>query len=292
MQVIAELVKDLRERTGAGMMECKKALTEANGDMDKAVEIMRKSGQAKAVKKQGRIAAEGRIALAHGDGKLAIVEVNTETDFAAKDENVVAFADAVAACVLREAPADVTALTARPLVDAGPSVEEARQILVAKIGENIQVRRFAHVVAEDAVLGHYLHGTRIGVCVELEGGSIELARDVAMHIAASRPQYLDQGDVPAEVLDKEKEILMAQAAGSGKPPGIVEKMVQGRLQKQLAEITLLGQPFVKDPDQTVGKLVKASNAKVRRYIRLEVGEGQEKEQSNFAEEVMAQVKGD
>ncbi len=292
MQVTADLVKALRERTGAGMMECKKALNETGGDMDQAIELMRKSGQAKAVKKEGRVAAEGRIALAADDSGVAMVEINTETDFAAKDDNLVAFADDVADCVLQQAPADVELLSGLTLGKAGVSVEDARQGLVAKIGENIQVRRFVRFVAGDAQVAHYLHGARIGVCVALQGPSPELARDIAMHIAATRPQFLSSDDVPAQVLEQEKEILIAQAADSGKPPEIIEKMVQGRLQKHLAEITLVGQPFVKDPDQTVGQLLEAKGASVQRYERLEVGEGKEKEQGNFADEVMAQVKGE
>ncbi len=294
MQVTAEMVKTLRERTGAGMMECKNALNEVAGDMDQAIDLMRKSGQAKAVKKQGRIAAEGRIALAEDATAAALVEINTETDFAAKDDHLVAFADQVAACVLRVAPADLAALMAAAIEPDGPTVEEARQALVAKVGENIQVRRFARVDGASGVVGSYLHGIRIGVVVLLAGGNATLARDLGMHIAASRPQYLDEGSIPAEVLAKEKEILVEQAASSGKPPEIVEKMIAGRLQKQLAELTLLGQIFVKDPEQkrTVAELIKAEGATIRQYVRFEVGEGVEKEQTDFAAEVMAQVKGD
>ncbi len=280
MQITAAMVKELRERTGAGMMECKKALQEAGGDMEAAIELMRKSGQAKADKKAGRVAAEGVIAVAAGEGGVALVEVNSETDFVAKEADFQAFAQKVAERVLAAAPADLEALLALPLDDGGPSVEEARRELVARLGENITVRRFVRVAAAPGrVLAHYLHGSpvrRIGVVVELEGGDEALARDLAMHIAASRPQYRDVEDIPAEVLDKEREILRAQAEASGKPPEIVEKMVEGRLRKHLAEITLVGQPFVKDPDTTVGKLLQQAGAKVARFERLEVGEGIER----------------
>jgi elongation factor Ts len=287
------MVKELRERTGAGMMECKKALVEAGGDMEAAVELMRKSGAAKADKKASRTAAEGVIAVARSDDgrALAIAEINCETDFVAKDENFRAFADQVARTALEAAPADVAALMELPLSGAGQTVEAARLDLVNKIGENVQVRRFERIEVQGDHLGVYLHGTRIGVVVDLEGGDETLARDIAMHIAASRPMCVAEEDVPAEVLEKEKEILTAQAQDSGKPPQIVEKMVQGRLKKFLSEVTLLGQPFVKDPDKSVGKLLREAGAKVKRFLRFEVGEGIEKKQENFADEVMAQVKG-
>ncbi|ROR32215.1 translation elongation factor Ts [Inmirania thermothiophila] len=288
MQITAALVKELRERTGAGMMECKKALVETGGDIEAAIELMRKSGQAKADKKAGRVAAEGIIAVARDGGAVALVEVNSETDFVAKDEHFVRFAEAVAQAALEKAPADLEALLALPL--DGGSVEEARRELVAKVGENIQVRRFARIDS-DGVLGVYRHGTRIGVVVELAGGDETLARDLAMHVAASRPQWVRDEEVPEAVLAKEREIYAAQAADSGKPAHIVEKMVEGRLRKWLAEVTLLGQPFVKDPDQTVGELVRKAGAEVRRFVRLEVGEGIEKRQEDFAAEVMAQARG-
>ncbi len=293
MTITASMVKELRERTGAGMMECKKALVETGGDMEAAIELMRKTGAAKADKKASRTAAEGVIAVARSeDGRtLAMVEVNCETDFVAKDENFRAFAERVAQTVLRSAPADVATLLALPLSDGGRTVEEARLDLVNKIGENVQVRRFERIEAQGDHLGVYLHGTRIGVVVDLEGGDETLARDLAMHIAASRPMCVSEEEVPEEVLEKEKEILTAQAQDSGKPPEIVEKMVQGRLKKFLSEVTLLGQPFVKDPDKSVGKLLKEAGARVRRFLRFEVGEGIEKKQENFADEVMAQVKG-
>ena len=290
MAVTAAMVKELRERTGAGMMECKKALVETQGDMDAAVETLRKSGLAQADKKAGRVAAEGRIALAvSDDGRQAVmVEVNCETDFVAKDESFNAFADAVARNTLSENPPDIEALMATR-VD-GATVEEARQALVSKIGENIQVRRFVRT-STDGLLGAYVHGGRIGVLVDLAGGSEELARDLAMHVAAMSPEFVSADDVPAPVIAREKDILVAQAEGTGKPPEIIEKMVEGRLRKHLAGITLLGQAFVKDGDITVAKLLDQSGATVRGFNRLAVGEGIEKKQENFADEVMQQVKG-
>ncbi len=293
MQITASMVKELRERTGAGMMECKKALGEAGGDMDLAIENMRKSGAAKADKKAGRVAAEGVVvARASEDGKgVAIVEVNCETDFVAKDENFTGFVSAVVDRVLASQPGSVEDLMAMPMNDGdAKTVEEARQDLVAKIGENIQVRRFENIQVAGGTIGAYMHGARIGVVVDMKGGDEALAKDVAMHVAASRPVCVAESDVPAELLEKEKEILIAQAQDSGKPAEIIEKMIQGRLRKYLAEITLVGQPFVKDPDQTVGKLVSGADAEVLSFIRYEVGEGIEKKQENFAEEVMAQVK--
>jgi len=287
-------VKELRERTGAGMMECKKALTETAGDMDAAVELMRKSGQAKADKKSGRIAAEGVVTMAMGEGArtAAIVEVNCETDFVAKDDSFWAFAAAVAETVLEQSPASVETLNAMNLAGSDDyTVEQSRLDLVSKIGENIQVRRFERMVSDGGQIGSYLHGTRIGVLVDAEGGEDTLVRDVAMHIAASRPMCVAEAEVPPGVLEKEKEILSAQAASSGKPAIIIEKMVEGRIRKYLGEITLLGQPFVKDPERTVGALLGSADAKVNGFVRFEVGEGLEKKQENFAEEVMAQVKG-
>jgi elongation factor Ts len=288
MAVTAALVKELRERTGAGMMECKKALVETNGDMDAAIELLRKSGLAKADKKAGRVAAEGKIVEAQAGGNAVLVEINSETDFVAKDENFAAFADKVAQVALALGSDDVEALKAAD-VD-GQSVEEARQALVAKIGENVQVRRLTRIDSA-GVIGSYVHGGRIGVLVELEGGDEELARDLAMHVAALSPAYATADDVPADVLAKEKEILVAQAQDSGKPAEIIEKMVEGRLRKYLAEITLVGQPFVKDGDVTVGKLLEQKGASVKGFSRLAVGEGIEKKEENFAEEVMQQVAG-
>jgi elongation factor Ts len=290
MTVTASMVKELRERTGAGMMECKKALVETGGDIEAAIEFLRKSGLAKADRKAARVAAEGRIILAaNPDGSEAVmVEVNCETDFVAKDDSFAAFADAVAANALAMEGTDIDALMQTRI--GGDTVEQARQALVARIGENIQVRRMVRVSAGGA-LGSYVHGGRIGVVVALEGGDEELARDLAMHVAAMNPEYVSADEVPAEVVAKEKEILVAQAQDSGKPPEIVEKIVSGRLNKHLASITLLGQPFVKDGDVTVGKLLAGRSASVTGFRRLAVGEGIEKKQESFADEVMQQVTG-
>lgn len=294
MQITAGMVKELRERTGAGMMDCKQALKDSNGDIDAAIEAMRKSGIAKAAKKSGRIAAEGNIVIKQdADGNTVILEVNSETDFVAKDENFVSFCDSVAEIILAEKPENIEALNSTKL-SSGISVEETRQHLVAKIGENINVRRFVLHKAEGDSLGIYLHGTRIGVVVDMTGGSEDLARDIAMHVAGHQPPPVCVSDdqIPAETLDKEKEIFVAQARESGKPDDIIEKMVSGRMAKFKKEITLLGQPFVKDPDITVEKLLTSAGASVNRFIRYEVGEGLEKRSDNFAEEVMAQAKGE
>ena len=290
MAVTAAMVKELRERTGAGMMECKKALVETGGDMDAAVSFLRKSGLAQADKKASRVAAEGKIALAIAeDGKQAVmVEVNCETDFVAKDGSFNAFAEAVANNVLNEAPEDVDALMASSI--NGESVEHARQALVSKIGENIQVRRFVGESSQDN-LGAYVHGGKIGVLVDVSGGDEQLAHDLALHIAALNPEFVSADDVPQDIIAREKEILVAQAESSGKPPEIIEKMVVGRLRKHLSGITLLGQPFVKDGDITVAKLLEQKSASVNGFNRLAVGEGIEKKEENFAEEVMQQVSG-
>ena len=291
MSITADAVKQLRERTGAGMMECKKALVETKGDLDAAAELMRKQGLAKADKKATRVAAEGVVALARaGDAPAAaLVEVNCETDFVAREQDFRSFAQAVAECALAGRPADLTALAAGRLA-SGETVEERRRNLIAKIGENISVRRFG-VLASGGHLGAYVHGTRIGALVALEGGSASLAYDLAMHVAASNPKYLSAAQVPVEVVAKEREILTSQAQTEGKPPEIVAKMVEGRLRKVLAEITLTGHPFVKDPDVTVEKLLKGAGARVVAFERFEVGAGIEKKQDDFVAEVMAQVKG-
>jgi len=286
MTITASLVKELRELTGAGMMECKKALVETGGDLEAAQEHLRTIGQASAAKKSGRVAAEGRIELALGDSTAAIVEVNCETDFVAKDENFVGFAQRAAQLILDEQPADVAALMALP--GDGGTFEDERKALIAKIGENIGVRRF-DVIAHDGGVGSYLHGVKIGVIVTVEGGDDDLRRDIAMHIAASNPAYLAASDVPADAQDKERRFLTDQAAQEGKPANIVEKMVEGRMRKYLGEITLLGQSFVKDPDVTVEKLLQGAGATVSSFRRLEVGEGIEKKVENFAEEVQAQI---
>ena len=288
MSISASMVKELRERTGAGMMECKKALVETGGEMDAAVELLRKSGQAKADKKASRVAADGRVVISADGLNAAMIEINSETDFVAKDENFIAYAEAVGASVLGSDVADVKSLGAVQLAD-GRSVEEARTELVAKVGENISVRRFARVAATDH-LGTYSHGARIGAMVSLQGGNDELARDIAMHVAATNPVCTDERGVPADMLERERRIFAEQAAESGKPPEIVEKMVVGRVNKFLKEITLVGQSFVKDPDITVGKLLENADASVTGFVRYEVGEGIEKKEDNFVEEVMSQVK--
>ncbi len=287
MAISASMVKELRERTGAGMMECKKALVETDGNIDSAVELLRKSGQAKADKKSGRVAADGRVVIMTAGPKAAMLEINSETDFVAKDENFINYAAAVAACVLGSDAADVEALAAESLAD-GRSVEDARTELITKVGENISVRRFVRATAPDH-LGSYTHGARIGAVVSLKGGDAELARDIAMHVAATSPVCVTEDGVPAETLERERRIFAEQAAESGKPPEIIEKMVNGRVAKYLKEITLVGQPFVKDPDVTIGKLLQGAGAEVTSFVRYEVGEGIEKKEENFAEEVAKQI---
>ena len=288
MSISASMVKELRERSGAGMMDCKKVLVETGGDIDAAIELLRKSGQAKADKKAGRIAADGRIVVATDGNKAVIAEINSETDFVAKDENFIAFVDSVAATALAGNAEDVKALLAESRAD-GKIIEAARTELVNKVGENISVRRFARVDAADQ-LGNYTHGARIGAVVSLSGGDAELARNIAMHVAATNPVCIDEAGVPAATLESERRIITEQAQESGKPPEIIEKMVSGRMAKFLKDITLLGQPFVKDPDVSVGELLEAAGAEVKEFIRYEVGEGIEKKQQNFAAEVMSQIK--
>ncbi|MEM6988100.1 MAG: translation elongation factor Ts, partial [Pseudomonadota bacterium] len=274
---------------------CKKALVEAGGDMEKAVENMRIAGLAKADKKSGRTAAEGKIVVAQADdgSAVAMVEVNCETDFVSMGDDFIAFADAVAQTVLSNG-ADLDALNAAPVAAfAGDALSDVRQAMVAKIGENIQIRRAVLVSAPaGGNLGVYLHGARIGVVAAVEGGNADLAKDIAMHVAASKPVCVDADGVPAETLERERSILVAEAKESGKPEEIIEKMVDGRMRKYLAEITLVGQAFVKDPDQTVGKLLSGASATVSEFVRFEVGEGIEKKQEDFAAEVMATAKGD
>ncbi|TDB59485.1 translation elongation factor Ts [Photorhabdus khanii] len=280
--ITAALVKELRERTGAGMMECKKALVEANGDIELAIDNMRKSGQAKAAKKAGRVAAEGIIlAEVAADGKFgALVELNCETDFVAKDAGFIAFGKEVMAAVLADKVSGIEILKAK--------FEEQRTTLVAKIGENINIRRVS--VLESEQLGTYLHGARIGVLVAAEGANEELIKHVAMHIAASKPEYVNPSDVPAEVVEREHQIQLDIAMQSGKPREIAEKMVSGRMNKFTGEISLTGQHFVMDPSKTVGDLLKENNAKVTNFIRYEVGEGIEKVEADFAAEVAAMSK--
>lgn len=295
MQITAAMVKELRERTGAGMMECKQALVDESGDIEAAVENLRKKGQAKADKKAGRIAAEGVIGLAlSADGTSgALVEVNSETDFVAKQDEFRQFADKVAERVLDERPEDLGALLTLAF-EAGSdqSIEERIRDMLMRIGENITVRRFQVMASDGGHVGSYVHGGRIGVLVDVVGADGTVGKDIAMHVAASRPLAVSESDMPAGALDKEREILVAQVADSGKPPEIQEKMISGRLKKYLGEVTLLGQPFVKDPDQSVEKFLASAGAKVEAFARFEVGEGIEKRSENFAEEVMAQVQGD
>jgi elongation factor Ts len=287
MNITADTVKQLRERTGAGMMECKKALVETQGDLDAAAELMRKTGLAKADKKAARGGAEGTVAVERSGSNAVLVEINCETDFVARGEEFQAFARDVARVAIEKAPKDVNALVA--LTSGASTLDEQRRALIAKIGENISVRRFERVTAPGA-LGTYIHGGRIGALVALKGGDEALARDLAMHVAATNPAYIDASGVPAAVLDKEREILAEQTKGEKKPPEIIAKMVEGRLRKYLAEITLVGQPFVKDPDTTVEKLLKKAGATVVQFVRYAVGEGIEKKQDDFVSEVMAQVK--
>ncbi len=287
MSISASMVKALRERTGAGMMECKKALVEANGDADAAAEILRKSGQAKADKKSSRVAADGRVVIAANGAGAVIAEINSETDFVAKDANFIGFAEAIADIALETGIVEPAALAEQTLPD-GRKVETARTELIQKVGENIGVRRLSRIEAAGA-LGHYTHGARIGAVVALEGGDETLARDIAMHVTASNPMCIDEAGVPAEELERERRILTEQAQESGKPAEIVDKMVSGRIAKYLKEITLVGQAFVKDPDTTVGKLLKDAGARVTSFVRFEVGEGIEKKAENFAEEVMKQI---
>lgn len=294
MVISAGLVKELRERTGLGMMECKKALVETAGDIEKAVEYLRKAGLAKADKKAGRIAADGLIVIALGnDGReAAMAEVNSETDFVAKNDDFVRFANQVAQRVLQGRPADLDALLEMPLAPGDArTVNTARQELIVKLGENINVRRVARFDSAGGCVGSYSHGSRIGVCVVLDKNAPDLAKDIAMHVAASKPIAISADDVSPDVIAKEREIYTAQAADSGKPADIVEKMVSGRVQKFLKETTLLGQPFVKDPETTIEKLLKKAGAKVTAFARYEIGEGIEKKEDNFAAEVMAQAQG-
>ncbi|MCG8370298.1 MAG: translation elongation factor Ts [Proteobacteria bacterium] len=287
MAITASMVKQLRERTGAGMMECKKALVEADGDLDAAAEALRKAGAAKADRKAGRVAADGRIVVRANGSRAVITEVNSETDFVAKDENFIGFAEAVADAALASGETDVAALAARTIGD-GRTIEAARTELVQKVGENISVRR-AQIVESNGPMSHYTHGARIGAIVALDGGDEDLARDIAMHVAAINPVCVDEAGVPADTLERERRIYAEQAEASGKPPEIVEKMVTGRVAKFLREITLVGQPFVKDPDVTVGKLLDGAGATVVAFVRFEVGEGIEKKEENFADEVMKQI---
>ncbi|UJF24634.1 translation elongation factor Ts [Suttonella sp. R2A3] len=292
MAITAQMVKELRERTGAGMMECKKALTETGGDIEAAIEHMRKTGLAKAEKKAGRVAAEGALVVSSSDDakQVTILEANCETDFVAMGDDFTAFANRLADMVRTQGIADVDALNAAEF-DAGVSVDEKRRELIAKIGENMNVRRFEALNASGGVIGSYLHGQKIGVLVEISNDDLELARDLAMHIAASNPIAVDGASLPQDFIDKENDIHRAKAEQSGKPANIIEKMVEGAMKKLFSEVTLLGQKFVKNPDQSIEQLLKEKGATVVRFVRFELGEGIEKESSDFVAEVMAQAKG-
>jgi len=289
MEITASMVKELRERSGAGMMECKKALTENGGNTDAAIEWLRKQGLAKADKKASRIAAEGRIVLAQDDGHAVLVEINSETDFVAKDENFLKFADEVAKTALASGARDVEALKSAK-TSYGPTVEEARQWLVAKVGENVQVRRLVRVDGTNRVAA-YVHGGRIGVLVETKGGNDELGRGLAMHVAAMNPPFISPDHVPAETVAKEKEIALAQMTekDKAKPAEIQEKMIGGKIRKTLAEMSLTGQAYVLDTDSTVADVLKKQGAEVLSFHRIAVGEGIEKKQEDFAGEVMKQA---
>lgn len=292
MAITAALVKELRERTSAGMMECKKALVETDGDIEAAVEHMRKTGLAKADKKAGRIATEGKVVVEFSDDakKGVMLEVNCETDFVAMGDEFGGFASAVAKRIMSDAPADVETLLELPLEEGGESINIVLKTMIAKIGENMSVRRFV-TFSTDGQLGAYLHGTKIGVVVDMQGGDAELIKDVAMHVAASNPKGLDESSLDAVELAKEKEIAAAEAANSGKPEKIIEKIVEGKIKRFIKDNTLMGQPFVKDPDVTVEKLVSNAGATVLGFTRIEVGEGMEKKSEDFAAEVMAQIGG-
>jgi len=283
--ISASLVKELRERTGAGMMECKKALTENNGDVEVSAEWLRKQGLAKADKKASRVAAEGRIVAAQADGKAVLVEINSETDFVAKDANFIAFTETVGQAAL--GANDVDALKATKLA-SGETVEETRAVLIAKVGENVQVRRLARIDSANT-LGAYVHGGRIGVLIELKGGNADLARGLAMHVAAMNPPYISPAHVPADFVAKEKEIALAQVKDTGKPAEILEKMISGKVAKTVNELCLTGQPYVLDTNQTVEAALKAANAEVLNFVRLAVGEGIEKQADDFHAEVMKQA---
>ncbi|MFT5605825.1 MAG: elongation factor Ts [Paracoccaceae bacterium] len=285
--VSASMVKELRERTGLGMMECKKALVESGGDIDVAIEDLRKSSGMKAAKKAGRTAAEGiaSVKVAEDGSYGVLVEVNSETDFVARDDNFLGFVAKVVDKAFDTKQSDVAELMVGEL-------ESAREALVQKIGENISVRRIVVVAAEGGVVGSYVHSNlRIGVLVALKGGDVEVARDVAMHVAAVNPSVAKPDEMPAELIEKEREIYTVQAQESGKPAEIIEKMIDGRIRKYLAENSLTEQSFVKDPDTTVGKLLKAAGADIIGFTRFEVGDGIEKAEVDFAAEVAAQLKG-
>ena len=290
MAITAALVKELRDRTGAGMMDCKKALVETNADLEAAIDLMRASGAAKAAKKAGRVASEGlvNVTISDDNKQAAILEVNSETDFVTKGSAFFDFVDSLGRLALKNKPESVESFLGQKL-DSGETVDEARENIIAKIGENISVRRVQIISTETGILGAYKHGDRIAVLTVLTSQDSALAKDVAMHIAASRPECISEDQLSEELLEREKAIFIEQARESGKPDNIIEKMIVGRMKKFVNEVTLYGQSFVKDPDVTVGELVKSNNSKVESFVRYEVGEGIEKKEDNFVEEVMAQA---
>lgn len=291
MAITANLVKELRQRTGAGMMDCKKALVETNGDMEKAVDLMRASGAAKAAKKAGRIASEGLVSIAISTDKktAAIIEVNSETDFVAKSDGFINFVETLNSLVLKNQPTNLESFLEQKL-DSGDTINEAREKIIAKIGENISIRRLQNITTKNGVIGAYKHGDRIAVVNVISGGNEALAKDIAMHIAASNPECIDEKDLSSKIIEREKAIFIQQAKESGKPDNIIEKMVSGKVQKFIKEVTLYNQTFVKDCDITIAKLLKNNNSNVEMFVRFEVGEGIEKKQDNFVKEVMAQAK--
>lgn len=292
MAITAALVKELRERTGSGMMDCKKALTETNGDLEAAIDLMRSSGAAKAAKKSSRVAAEGLVKVnISDDNKTAtILEINSETDFVTKGDAFINFVNTLGALALKTRPANIEEFMMQTL-DNGDSLEKSREDIVAKVGENVSIRRVQTITVDSGVIGAYKHGERIAVLAVLEGGDEVLAKDIAMHVAATRPECITEDELDASLLEREKAIFVERARESGKPDNIIEKMIGGRMKKFINEVTLYGQAFVKDPDTTVGALAKKNNATVVSFIRYEVGEGIEKKEENFAEEVAAQMKG-
>ena len=287
--ITAQMVKELRDRTGAGMMECKKALVESEGNMDKAIETMRKAGQAKADKKSSRIAAEGVVTLAMKDGCANMIEINCETDFVAKDENFLEFVKVISDASIVSYKENLEDFINSKNV-SGKTIEETRLELVSKVGENVKIRRIKSIDGKDSYLGHYMHGSKIGVVVTLEKENDELAKDICMHVAAMKPSALNANDISKNDLEKEREIYMAQAKESGKPENIIQKMVDGKIKKYISEVTLVDQTFVKDNDITISELLKKNNNNVLSFHRMEVGEGIEKKDENFADEVMAQIK--
>jgi elongation factor Ts len=292
MAITASLVKELRQRTDAGMMDCKQALTETNGDMEAAIDLMRTSGAAKAAKKAGRVAAEGLVKINMSTDKktVTILEVNSETDFVTKGDVFIGFVDMLGALALKTTPANIEEFLSQTL-DNGDSLEKAREDIIAKVGENIAIRRVQTITTDNGVIGTYKHGERIAVVTALKGGDEALAKDIAMHIAANKPECITEAELSTDLLTREKTIFVEQAKESGKPDNIIEKMIVGRMKKFVNEVTLYGQSFVKDPDTTVGKLAQSNNAQVKSFVRFEVGEGIEKKEENFADEVMTQIQG-